>query len=34
MDMEDQVADIFMKPLSKEKFKRFRRELGMGGGLE
>ena len=31
---EDQAADIFTNPLSKEKFERFRRELGMRGGLE
>ena len=31
---EDQVAGIFTKPLSKEKFERFKREPGMRGGLE
>lgn len=28
------VADVFMKPLVKEKFEKFRRELGMRGELE
>ena len=30
---EDQVADIFTKPLAREKFERFRHELGMRSGF-
>ena len=33
MNTEDQVADIFTKPLTREKFGGFRHGLGMRGGL-